>query len=324
MIWDLQLPMLLVFASWLVTGTWASLPVMLFSGVVLFSSSTVVSLLALISLHLVAFLQTAVHSKKTAIVLTQKAYFVRLLGCFLALFGVATQGESTSILWVFAGLILTLPLIPISVPFSRHYLSLTSRAFIDTVLIPALVTVFVLARIKSSVKEEFGVIWDLVLVLIGIATATVPAFFAGLSSRSRWTLIHISQSWIGIFIFVLVPELKEDLFVLLPAALGFGVLSVRLFESSAPLGSYPSAIARAILLCMPGSLGFLVMRQILPGIVGLNPLWLLWVLAIFVMHVYALVQSYQPNEALKTNPSVPLKWWLLLVVQIAVVVGLVS
>lgn len=331
MIWSFELPTVITFLGILITGTWASLPVVFISGIVLFSNSSVVSLLALVSLHMVAFLQTATQARKSAIVLTQKAYFLRLLGCFVALFGIAADGGVYSILWIFVGLLMTLPLFPFSLFFSRHYQALSVRSFVDTVIIPSVVTLMILSRLKPEIKAQHPEVWDVSLVVLGLASATVPALFSGMSKRLRWTVVHLAQSWMGWFVFALVLESTGTLVQFWAAALGFLTLSIRWLESTASLGGYPSATARAFLLGLPGSLAFVVLQNLIPGIVSMNPLWLIWFLIVYVLNVFALIQGYESeghqtpvvgDGASVNNKKGKLLFLLLLVVQIGLVVGL--
>ncbi|MBS1959275.1 MAG: hypothetical protein JST80_07390 [Bdellovibrionales bacterium] len=320
MIWSLNPVMIMVFASWCLSGVIASLPVTLIAGIVLMSSSVVVNLLALISLHLVAFLQTAVNSKKTALILTQKAYFLRLFGCFLAVYGVSSEGSQYSTLWVFFGLLISLPVMPWNVGFARHYVALTSRAYIDTVVLPALITLVVMGRIKDQVKVEYSQIWDLTLCCLGLATYAFSAIFAGISKRVRWILIHLTQSWLGFGLFALVMDAERVPVLLLGSLLGFVLLGARLFDLGSRQSPLFDAVARVALLGVPGALSFLLFREVLPGVVAMNPLWIIFVFVVQCLHAYALIQGIEFGEHKTTWPSV--RYLIALLAQLLLFVGL--
>lgn len=323
MIWDLHPVMIMVFAAWCLSGVLTSLPITLIAGIVLMSQSVVVNLLALISLHLVTFLQSAMSSKRDAVVITQKAYFLRLLGCFIAVYGIGAEGTPHANLYIFFGLLLSLPVMPWSMGFARHYSALTTRAYLDTVIMPALVTLVVMARIKSQTKVEYGQIWDLTLCLIGLFTYTFSAVFAGFSKRVKWVLIHLTQSWLGFGLFALVIDADQVSISLLGAVLGFILLGFRLFDVGSRQSSLFDALARACLLGIPGGLGFLVFRQVLPGVVAMNPLWVCLFFIVQSFQAYALIQGTDFNtKPTAQRPAV--RYLLLLLVQIVLFVGLLQ
>lgn len=322
MIWDLNPVMIMVFVSWCLSGFLSSLPITLIAGVVLMSSSVVVNLLALLSLHLVAFLQTAMNSKRNAMVLTQKAYFLRLFGCFLAVYGIASQGSAYANLWVFFGLLVSLPVMPWSVGFARHYSALTSRAYLDTVVLPAVVTLMVMARIKSAVKLDYAQIWDVSLCVLGLITYSLSAVFAGFSKRVKWSLIHLTQSWMGFALFALVIDAETVSISLLGSLLGFVILGFRLFDLGSRQSSLFDAISRVSLLGIPGALSFLVFKEVIPGFVAMNPLWIALLFVVQSFQAYALIQGVSFENKGPAKPS--LQFILLLLVQLFLFVGLLQ
>jgi NADH:ubiquinone oxidoreductase subunit 2 (subunit N) len=326
MIWEFHPYSIFALAALLMTGIISgargSLPVTLISGVVLLSSSITVNLLALISLHLVSFLQSALQAKKAALGVTQKAYFIRLLGCFIAIFGMSTEGSTWSPLLMFFGLILSLPLFPLSTGLSRHYHAISSEAYLDTVVTPALVTLVVLWRLKTTVKSDYLQVWDSVVMILGLTTYLMGAVFAAFSKRVRWNLTHLSQSWIGFCLFALVltsVDESHDLgTVILCSMLLHGVIGFRMLQVSNREPAWVDAMARVFLLGAPLSLGYFVFSKVLVGVVSLNPVWLALLFAVQVIQVFALIQSYSSEHH---GSRMGWRFSILLLVQVGLVVG---
>ena len=293
----------LILLSWLACSSWLGLGAILISGAILFSASIPVNILLLISLTLYSFYIAAARSRKRDALATRYYYFVRLFFLFIALLGAAFQGYAISPLLICLGLLFSLPVLMWSLIFGRHYESLTIRAYIYSVLIPALTTLVVMLKIKNEMKVEWSQTWDILLTVIGLGTLLFGTLLAFLKKKTKGLIIYLTQAWIGLSVFVLVVETTPVMRFALAALCCFTVTAPVLLVLAKQMGKSTERFARVILIGMPGFLGFSSLYYTVRSVSGLNVYWL-WVLAIaFLFQVLAMMLNEQAEAGSSEQES---------------------
>lgn len=302
----------IVFFSWLATSSVAGLPVVLLSGLVLFSNSIPMNLLLLLTLTLVSFITAAKSAQKEFSSITQKYYVIRFLGILTALLG--------SIIYppmMMFGLLITLPIFIWSLLFDRHYESMTVRAYLYSTVLPALVSLIVLERIKPLVKADFQQVWDIGFTLVGLITMITGSILAFLKKKTKSLVIYLTHSWIGLAIFLLMIDAGAAGKLALSALFCFALTGPLLMVAGKQLGERAETFSRVMLLGMPGFLSFLTIFYSIRSIASLNVHWMWVVIVAFLFQVLAMmVNGYETGLA--HDPKNNREGWLRFALIIAV------
>ena len=305
----------IVFSSWLLSSTPLGLLSVIISGAILFSQSIPVNILLLLSLTVLSYVISAQKSQKKFSGLAQLNYGIRLAALFTALLGSALQGYAVAPLLTFLGLLAAMPLCLFAAFFSRHYESMTLKAFLYSVLLPSLVILNVLVKIKTEVKVEWGQWWDLILTVVGLTSLLAGTFFAFLKQKTKPLLIYLSLAWLGLGLFLLVMDAEA----LTPLAIG--ALSAFIFTTpilmslGKQLGPDYERTARLILLGAPGFLGFSVIFYSIKLISTLNVHWI-WPVAIAFMVQVLAVLSNDYGVAASQDRKTRLRFFMIVALQI--------
>jgi hypothetical protein len=304
-----------VVVSWMLALSLDSVFGVLIAALVFFSKSIPVNILFLISLNIVAFIQSTLGGRKNASGRTQKRFGVLLLGGFAALLGSAIPNPSWSYPLLFFGLLLTVANAASSFFFYAQYESLSLRAFLQSIALPSLVAINVLFKIKSGMKAEFSQLWDVTLLILGLSTFLLSSMLAMAKRRLKSEFIYLSLSWIGLLLYLLVIDGSELADAGFAATAISAVVTVSCLDLAAKLGARYFSFAKIVALGLPGSITFAALMIALKMTAGLNLLWFIALGIGFVLQSVAIIGA-RPNVV---GPSAKLKirFWLAMLAQFA-------
>ena len=300
--------MVLVFAAWLLSvGRSGVIPVLV-AGLSLFSKSLSVELLLLLSLTLYSFVVSIVEGKRNENQIYQKYYYLRMMGCFVALTGHAMPSGMESAWMILVGLLFTLPNILIAIVFKRHFISMTTRAYLYSTALPALMTLHILSHVRNDIKLEIPQSWDILLTVLSIGSLMGCSVLAFFHSRTKALLVFLTQSWIGLGLFLLVPEQSPFSVLAFTALLAFVMTAPRLILLGKQCGKSSQVFYRLVLLGLPGSLGFSVYYYSIKCVAQLHVVWILTVLFAYLFQLFALMMNDKREyvsleSALKTKKT---------------------
>jgi hypothetical protein len=281
----------IVLLSWLFTASFVGIPTILFSGLILFSGSTSINLLLLITLTLLSFLASSKNSKRKFASLSQKYHIIRFSGLLLALLGSLMYPPLLMV-----GLILSMPNFLWAIFFDRHYLSMTTRSYLYSTVVPALLTLVVLGRVKGLVKVDYTQLWDVTVTVVGLGTLITGSMLAFLKRNTKALVVSLSQASIGLGVFLLLVDAESYSVFAMSALLCFAVASPILLIVGKQLSVRAETVSRVILLGMPGFLGFSTLYYSLKSIAALNVHWIWFVLVAYFFQMLAMIVNSSQTE----------------------------
>ncbi len=256
MIFEWSIPGLAVAASWALSVSDAAV-VQAALGFLVFSSTSVsASLLLLLAIQILAFIRLCTGTRRERQTIALRWFSLVLFGMFLALFGSAVGDNSEGRGMLIAGLLLMVPNGVTAFFFGDFLERQTLKSYLGSVLIPAFVAIDILLKIKGQAKSDFGQVFEWGLMILGGSTLIFSSLLAFLRLGIRAVLIHWSQAWIGLALFLLPFDFESISPVAIPAIAIFAVSSVSLLGLAAQLGQRPFAFARAAAFGLPGLIGF--------------------------------------------------------------------
>lgn len=272
-------------------------------------------------MNLLAFIQAILGGQRSGSAGTQKRFLFVLLGIFLALFGVSVSGVSGSILFVFFGLLFLIPNGLTSIFFNRHYERLNLSAYLQSAVLPAFVALNILLKIKGDVKNEFGQVWDVVLISLGVFTFLYSSLLALLKTRLKSVLINLSQAWIGLSLFLLVID-GGSLNHLTLTAISIGCVSaVILLNLASQLGPRYVSFVKVATLGLPGMIWFTVYFFAIKMTMSLNVVWLL----VFGLGYFLQALTLIAGKSVTTTSNfkmIRMRFWITVAIQAVSGVGL--
>jgi hypothetical protein len=312
---------LVVFLSWILTASFSGLPVVILSGLILFSNSISINLLLLMTLTLVSFITTARSARKEATSLAQKYYAIRFFGILIALLGSIVYPPM-----MMFGLLISLPIFLWSLLFDRHFESMTVRTYLYSTIVPAVATLVVLGRIKPIVKADYGQLWDISFAVIGLTTLLMGSVLGFLKKKTKSLVIALAQSWIGLAIFLLMIDADPIVHYALSALFCFTVTGPILMTLGKQLGVRAETLSRIVMLGMPGFLSFSMVFYSIKSIAALNVHWIWFIVVAFLFQVLAMmVNGYAPessSEDVKVDKGTWVRFGLVIAVQLFCSAGL--
>jgi hypothetical protein len=309
-----------VAASWalsLAPQSWLSV---LIAALVFCSKSIPMSLLLLLTLSMVAFIQSTLGSRRASNPLVQKKFFISFLGIFCAILGAAMGDEPASRVLMFLGVLISLPTGPHVLFFNRYYERLTLSSFMGAVVIPSLVGIEILLKIRPEMKMENAQLWDVTLSVLGIFTYIYSSLMAFLRQRMKSSIIYLSLAGVGLALFILMID-NEALSKVTFAAISVSIVSsLSLMGLAAQMGPRYHAFSKVACLGLPGLVGFTAIFFAAKMAISLNLVWLSVILAGYFLQAITLIayQSYQPSIA---TLRLKVRFWLVVAVQICSGIG---
>jgi hypothetical protein len=310
---------LIVFFSWLLTAYPLGLVPVLVAGAILFSTSISVNLLLLLTLTLISFILAMREGRKSSRVLAQKYYVLRLFGVFLAITGLSLQGWIGSSFLIALGLVITLPSFLWSVLFKRHYQSLTVRAYLYSVVLPALAVLNILFKIRAEVKIDFAQGWDVLFTGLGLSTLLFSSFYAFIQQKTKPVIIYLTQAWIGLGLFLLVIDVAPFSELALSSLMSFAMTGALLFVYGKCGGKKANAFGRAVMVGLPGFLGYTTYYYSVKSIAGLQVNWIWAILIAYLFQILALMMNDRRDYS--SPQSARLRFWLVSGVQLLAAAG---
>jgi hypothetical protein len=308
-----------VIVAWSASATGLGVGNLLLAGLILFSHSLPVSILALISLTLLSFFVTSSKSRRSATSHTQRAYGLRLLCLFVALTGAALESYEVSSLLVFLGLLASLPIFLWSILFSKYYEATGLRSYLYSVIIPAIATLDILLKSKVLIKSDWAPWWDAGLISMGVATALFGAWLSFTKNRTKLKLIYLAQVWVGLAMLLLVAESDKNAHLALTAIACLVVTMPVLISYASQLALPFRTAAQVVALGLPGFLTFSALYYSVKTIVGFNVHWI-WVFAvIYLFQALSLCMGGDADTEVETpgeSKNLKLKFFLLMAVQL--------
>lgn len=317
---EFSLPSALVALSWLPClppSTWLAVP---FAAAIFFSKSVPVSLLFLLTLQVIGFLQSTRGSRRVDHPLVQKHHFIAMAGIFLAVFGASLGDHAQSKTLIFIGLILSIPTGAHLFFFSRFYERQTLSSFLGSVIIPALSGIEILLKIRGDMKSESGQLWDVALSVVGLFTYLYGSLMSVLRLRMKSSIMHLALAQLGLALFILVIEHdtlgRTTLWALSVATIG-GAALLSLGEQ---MGDRFGAFSRVAVVALPGMAGFTAYFYSMKMAISMNPVWIGALLAGYLLQVVTLVAI--PGYGF-SNPerNTQIRFYLVVLVQAAAGVG---
>lgn len=287
---------------------------------VFWSRSVPVSLLLLLSLNLVAFIQATLGGKKSGSGYTQKRYAITFLGIFTALFGSSLTGMSVSYPLIFFGLLLALSSGFTLLFFNRHYEQLTLKAYISSSLIPSLVAINILLKIKTEMKADYSQVWDISLLVLGLFTFVYSSLLAASKERLKPVLIYLSQTWVGLLLFLSVIDYENMNLIAFASISVFTVTSLVMLNCAWQLGDRYYSFAKMSFLGLPGLVGLTALYFAIRMTIGMNISWLLVLGFGYILNAITLIRS-RPG-VVRPDRKINFRFWIVTAVQIASGVGL--
>jgi len=280
-----------VFISWLLTTPFSGLVGVVLAGLVLFSRSVPIDLMLLLSLTLISFMSVARKARRKHIGVAQKYYSIRLFGVMIALLG--------SIFYpplMMAGLLISLPIFLWSLIFDAHFESMTIRAYLSSTVIPALTTLVVLGRIKPMVTADFGQVWDVTFVTVGLTTLLVGSVLGFLKQKTKSLVISFTQAWIGLALFLLVIDADPQVHFALSALFCFSIVGPVLWIEGKRLGHKAETLSRVLLLGMPGFLSFSTLFYSVRSIAEFNVHWVWFLVVAFFFQALGMMANHYAGD----------------------------
>jgi|GEM_PF-2715100 len=276
-----------VFLSWLLTTPFSGLAGVILAGLVLFSRSIPIDLMLLLTLTLISFIGAARKARRRHVGVTQKYYSIRIAGVLIALVG--------SIFYpplMMAGLLISLPIFLWSLLFDAHFESMTIRAYLSSTVIPALTTLVVLGRIKPMVTADFGQIWDVTFVTVGLTTLLIGSVLGFLKQKTKSLVISFTQAWVGLALFLLVIDADPQVHFALSALFCFSVAGPVLWIEGKRLGHQAETLSRILLLGMPGFLSFSTLFYSIRSIAEFNVNWIWFLIVAFFFQTLGMMANH--------------------------------
>lgn len=305
----------LVIGSWALTLSADTIFVVILAALVFFSRSVPVSLLFLLSLNLVAFIQASLGGKKSESGRTQKRYGMVFLGNFCALIGSALPNAQWSYPLIFFGLLLTVANSVSSFLFYAHYESLSLKAYLQSVMIPSFVAVNILLKIKEGLKAENAEMWDLVLLGLGLSTYVFSSLLALSKRRVKAVLLYLSQTWLGLLLFLLVMDAEKNSSEAFAAIAISSLSSIALLSYASKLGGRYFSFSKVVAIALPGAVGFTALYIALKLTIAYNGIWLAVIAAGYAIQAVTLIGA-RPVPVLATL-QIKIRFWITCGVQFA-------
>jgi hypothetical protein len=304
----------IVAVSWLLCVSKESYASVLIAFLVFCSRSVPASLLLLLLLQMVAFIQSNFGTQRENSGITQKRFMMVLFGALLSIFGSALGAEFTGRLLVFLGLLLMIPNGLTTFVFARFYEGLTLKSFIGACLIPAFVAIDILLKIRPDLRGAHGALWDLGVMGLGGITLIYLGLLSFSKVRFKSLLIFWSQAWLGLALFLLASD--SEIAPVAQASLSiFPVAMVSLLSIAPQMGERYYAFARAASLGMPGVIGFTALYFSYKMALGIGALPLAVVFAGYFILAVTLVIG-RPRAARVQSATMRFRFWLATAVQI--------
>jgi hypothetical protein len=315
MIFELSVTGLAVALSWALSISIGGALEVLLGLFVFFSNSIPASLLILFAIQILGFIRMCSGTRRNLHALTLKWFFWILAGWVIALLGSA-QGESPAGHgMLLLGLLMMIPNAVTLFFFGEYFERQTLRTFVDSVLIPAFVSIDILLKVKSGLRAEFGAGFEIGLQVLGGATLIFSALVAFLRQRIKPVLAHWSLAWVGAAVF-LAPLDSELLSPIVFSAIAiFSVTSVSLLGLSAQLGERYFAFAKLMASGLPGTIGFAALYFALKVVLGVNALVAVPLFFGQLLLVMTLV-SCKPWEMATPTRALAVRFWVITAVQV--------
>ncbi len=307
---------------------WAlSLPVSALSSVILalivfLSDSIPVGILLLISLNMISLLQSIRGAKRTSSGVTQRKYFLTFFGLFTALMGTTLSGSPLSQPIMFFGLLLSVSTGVTAFFFSAHFERLRLNSFLISEIIPSLVSIDLLLKVKTGMKAEYAPLWEISLIAIGSITQVASIALALGKRRLRPALVYFSLTWIGVLLFLLVVESDEISKYTFAAISILIVTSSVLLNLGSQLGHRFFTAAKIFCFGLPGFIGFSALFLSLKMTYAFNPIWLFllggsyFIVSISIFRIDAGVVNVEKRKKIR--------FWLISAVQLFTGLALLS
>lgn len=321
MIFEFSLLGAAIGLSWALSVPLSGMLIVALGVVLFFSKSIPVNILILLTVQFLALMHAILGSKKVGNAGTEKRYIVGIFGLFLALFGASMEAYSWSILAIFFGILFYLSNGITLFFFNRHYDRLTLSSYLQSSLIPGLIALDILLKIKPEVKLEYSQLWDITLIGLGLFGCIHSSVLALTQKRLRHILMHLAQSWLGIGLFLLMfdSESRERLAL---SAISIGVVSnLVLLNYAYQLGRQYWAFAKAALIGFPGLISFMMILLSFKMTIGLNVLWLLPLVGTLALQAITLVRM-RCSTVINQSNQIKIKFWISVIVQMASGVGI--
>ena len=304
-----------VVLSWCLMLPLDSLLSIVIAALVFFSQSIPVSILFLLSLNLLALIQATLGGKKSLSGKTQKRYFVVFFGNLCALVGSTIPNTAVSYPLIFFGLLLTLSNSLSSMLFYAHLESLSLKSYLQSVILPSLVAIDILLKVKAGVKADYGQLWDVTLLILGMSTFLISSLLALSKRRVKALLIYLSHSWLGLALFLLVVDAGPMSWSSYAAIAIAAVGSPMLLSVASKLGGRYFSFAKIATLGFPGTVTFAVIYFALKLTISLNIAWLAALGLCYMIKAVALIGA-RPGPV-ERSTSIKLKFWLITATQFA-------
>lgn len=313
MILELSLLGAIVSASWLLSLSAASAVSVILATLVFFSRSVPVSILFLLSLNIIAFIQGAMGGRRGETGRAQKRYAMVFFGTFCALLGSALPAPAWSDPMIFLGLLLAISNAASSLFFYEHYESLRLQAYFQSIAIPSLVAINILLKVKSGIKAEYAQLWDVTLLVLGLGTFIISSMLAMSKRRLKEVFIYISQAWIGLLLFLLVIDAGPTTDAAFAALAITAVSTIALLEVGSKLSGSYFSFAKIASLGLPGTVGFTALYLALRLTIGLNIVWLLVLGVGYIIQAVTLI-GVRPGQVASSR-NLKIRYWLLVIAQ---------
>jgi hypothetical protein len=259
--------------------------------------------------------QASLGGKKSESGRTQKRYTVVFFGSFCALIGSALPNTAISYPLIFLGLLLTISNSVSSLFFYAHYESLSLKSYVQSVLIPSLVAINILIKVKTGVKTEYAQLWDIVLLTLGLSTFMVSSLLALSKRRLKSVLIYLSQAWLGALLFLLVIDSEALTGEAFAAYSITAVSSVMLLSVASKLGTRYFSFAKVAALGLPGTVGFAALYFALRLTISLN---IAWILALGIGYVVQSITIIGARPGvIEATKKEKVRFWLISATQLA-------
>jgi hypothetical protein len=321
MIFEWSIPGLAVAASWALSVSGASVAQAILGFFVFSSTSVSASLLLLVAIQILAFVRICTGTRRERQPIALRWFSLVLFGGFLALIGSAVGEVPEGRALVIAGLLLMVPNVVTTFFFGEFLERQTIKSYLGSVLIPAFVAIDILLKIKAPAKADFGQVFEGGLMALGGATLIFSSLLAFLRLGIRSVLIHWSQAWIGLALFLLPFEFEAVSPVAIPAIAIFAVSSLSLLGLGAQLGQRPFAFARAVALGLPGFIGFLSLDAAIRIPLSADP-W--FAVPVFVGQLLLIMTMVSCKTWQVSSPDrrLMVRFWIITGVQLAAGCGL--
>jgi hypothetical protein len=304
-----------VALAWCCTLPLDSLLSIAIASFVFFSRYIPISILFLLSLNLLAHIQATLGGKKSLSGKTQKRYFVVFFGNLCALIGSTLPDSPVSYPLIFFGILLTMSNAFSSAFFYEHLESLSLKSYLQSVIIPSLVAIDILLKVKAGVKADYGQLWDITLMALGISTLLISSLLALSKRRVKALLIYFSHSWLGLLLFLLVIDagsLSSSAFASIAIA---SVGSAMLLDVSSKLGGRYFSFAKIVALGFPGTAVFAAIYFAFKLTITLNIAWLALLGVCYLISATALIGA-RPGPV-ESGARVQFRFWFITFTQFA-------